>query len=85
MGVYKVRVAGRRKPIYLKAANKTEAIAAVADAVLLTNDEVVDAMEGGVALWKPGTELPEDDKPEAAEEAPAESEGVAGSKGAENE
>lgn len=62
MGVYRIELAGRRKPILLRAKSKTEAIERVVlEAKSLTAEEVEEALDGGETLWKPGTDLPEDD------------------------
>lgn len=66
MGVYAMTLAGRRKPVLLRAANKTEAIGHLVDGKSLTAEEVEEALDAGDKLWKPGTDLPEDDPaPEA--------------------
>jgi len=67
MGVYRVEIVGRRKPILLRAKNKTEAIdRVVTKADSLTAEEVEEALDGGEKLWKAGDDLPADD-PEPTE------------------
>jgi len=68
MGVYRVKVEGRRKAILLRAKSKTEAIdAVVTEAKALTGEEVEEALAEGAKLWKAGDPLPEDDEAPAGD------------------
>lgn len=62
MGVYRGKIVGRKKPILLRAANKTEAIGRLIESLdALTGDEVEEALDAGDKVWKVGEELPADD------------------------
>lgn len=77
MGVYRMTIAGRNKPVLLRAKNKTDAVEALVEGKSLTAEEVEEALVAGDKLWTPGDPLPEDDKPEepaapeGSEEPPA--------------
>lgn len=69
MAIYRAKIAGRRKPVLLKAGNRTEAKdRIVTELDLLTSDELEEALEAGESVWRPGEDLPPDD----VEETPAE-------------
>jgi hypothetical protein len=62
MGVYRIKLAGRRKPILLRAKSKTEATERVVETIeSLTGEEVETALDTGEKVWKVGEELPDDD------------------------
>lgn len=63
MAVYRIKLAGRNKPILLRAKSKTEAIERVVVEVgALTGDEVEEALDAGDKVWKLGDELPADEE-----------------------
>jgi hypothetical protein len=62
MAVYRVKLAGRTKPILLRAKNKTEAIERVViEMGALTGEDVEEALDKGETVWKLGEDLPADD------------------------
>lgn len=62
MGVYRMEIAGRKKPVLLRADNKTAAIdRVVLSAKALTGGEVEELLESGESVWKPGEPFPADE------------------------
>lgn len=71
MAIYRTTIAGRRRPVLVKAANKTEAKdRVVTSCELLTGDELEEALTEGEVVWKDGEDLPEDDPEPEAEAEP---------------
>lgn len=61
MGVYRMKVAGRVRPILVKAESLAKAKDAVVEGEKLDAEEMGEALAKGEALWKPGEPLPADD------------------------
>ena len=62
MAVYRAKIAGRKKPVLLRAGNRTEAIGRLVETLdALTGDAVEEALDAGEKVWKPGEPLPADD------------------------
>jgi hypothetical protein len=61
MGVYRMKLAGRRKPILVKAESIAKAKDAIVEGEKLDAEEMADALANGESVWKPGDELPADD------------------------
>jgi hypothetical protein len=68
MPIYKAKIAGRNKPVLVRADTAAKARDQVVEVEALDSGQLQDALEAGEAVWKPGTPLPEDDKPEAEAE-----------------
>lgn len=69
MGVYRVKVAGRVKPILLRAKGRPEAVARIVEeAKALTAEEVEEAFDKGESVWREGDPFPDDEPVEAASE-----------------
>lgn len=68
MAIYGVTIRGRNKRLLVKAASAAEAKGLFVEAKALTAEEMQDALDEGESVWKPGTDLP-DDEP-AADEGP---------------
>lgn len=65
MGIYRATVAGRRKPLLLKADNITKAKdRIVTSCELLTTDKLEEALTEGETVWREGEDVPADE-PEA--------------------
>jgi hypothetical protein len=72
MGIYRAKIAGRKKPVLLKADNKTGVKdRVVTDIELLTTDDLEAALEAGETVWKAGEDLPPDEVDEPAGPAAA--------------
>lgn len=63
MPLYHATIPGRRKPLLIKAENATKAFASLITLTALTAAEKDDALEAGEKIWKPGTDLPDDEPP----------------------
>lgn len=78
MGIYRTTIAGRRKPILVKAKNITEAKDRIVTGIeLLNSDTLEEALTNGETVWKDGEDFPLDEpetEPEGEEEAAAETE-----------
>ena len=61
MGIYRVTIQGRSKPILVKADSLHEARAAVVTAEHMTAEHMTDALENGEKIWKAGDPLPADE------------------------
>jgi len=60
MGVYRMKIEGRNKPVLMRAKNLTEARNSFVDGESLTAEQVEEALVAGERVWAPGTPLPED-------------------------
>ena len=61
MAIYGVTIKGRRKRLLVKATSAAEAKALFVEAKALTAEEMQDALDEGESVWKPGTDLPDDE------------------------
>jgi len=61
MGVYKMKLTGRGKPVLVRADSLAKAEKALVEGKALTAEQVEDALVAGDKVWKPGEELPADD------------------------
>lgn len=61
MGVYRMKVTGRRKPVLVRADSLAKAKDALVSGEGLKAEEVEDALVAGEKVWKPGDELPADE------------------------
>lgn len=60
MGVYRVKVEGRNKPILVKEESQAKAKDRVVSAELLKSEDLAEAMEAGETIWKVGDPFPAD-------------------------
>lgn len=61
MAIYGVTIKGRRKRLLVKAASAAEARNHFVEAKALSAEDMQEALDQGEAVWKPGTDLPEDE------------------------
>jgi len=66
MGIYRVTIEGRNKPVLVKAASASKAKDSVVTAESLKAEEMADALANGETVWKPGDPFPDDAEPELA-------------------
>jgi len=60
MGVYRMNIEGRNKPVLMRAKSLSEARGSLVDGESLTAEQVEEALVAGEKVWAPGTPLPED-------------------------
>lgn len=67
MGIYRTTIAGRRKPVLVRADNITKAKdRIVTSCELLNSDKLEEALTDGERVWKEGEDFPLDDQAGAA-------------------
>jgi len=73
MAIYRTTIAGRRKPVLVRAANKTAAKdRIVTECELLDSEQLEEALSNGEKVWKDGEDFPADEpEPEPAAERQA--------------
>ena len=62
MGIYRVNIEGRNKPVLVKAASASKAKDSVVTAESLKAEEMADALANGETVWKPGDPFPSCEK-----------------------
>lgn len=67
MPIYRAKIEGRKKPVLLKADSAAKARDQLVDVETLSSSDMMDAIEAGEKVWKPGEPLPEDEPAEKAE------------------
>lgn len=67
MPIYGINILGRRKRILVRADSQAAARDLFVQAASLTLAEQGEALEAGEAVWKPGTDLPDDEPAPEAE------------------
>lgn len=60
MGVYRVKVEGRNKPVLVKEDSQAKAKDRVVSAELLNAEQMAEAMDAGETIWKAGDPFPAD-------------------------
>lgn len=65
MGVYRMKLQGRRKPVLVKAESIAKAKDLLVEGEKLDAEAMGDALAAGEVVWKPGDALPADDAVEA--------------------
>lgn len=61
MAIYGVTIKGRNKRVLVRETSQAQAVAHFVTAKALTAEEMQDALDNGEAVWKPGTDLPDDE------------------------
>lgn len=69
MGIYKVEIAGRTKPLLMAADSAAKAMERIVTATKLTAKETNEAFVAGETLWKPGDAMPADDVEESDDDS----------------
>jgi hypothetical protein len=69
MAIYGVTIKGRSKRLLVKAESAAKAVGLFVEAKALTAEQMQDALDEGESVWKPGTDLPDDEPAEPAPEA----------------
>lgn len=69
MPIYRATILGRKKPVLVKADTAAQARDKLVSVKALDSAEMMDAIENGDRVWKPGEDLPAEEpeaKPDAA-------------------
>lgn len=63
MPIYRGTIAGRHKPVLVRADTAAKARDSLVEVEALDSGQLQDALEAGETVWKPGTPMPEDEPP----------------------
>jgi hypothetical protein len=61
LGVYRVTIQGRSKPVLVKEDSQAKAKDRIVSAELLNAEQMAEAMENGESIWREGDPFPADD------------------------
>lgn len=61
MPIYRMKIAGRNKPVLVKAESAAKAKDQIVEAKALTAEEMGEALSSGEKVWNPGDDLPDDE------------------------